>query len=59
MRSDGEWRKYLTKDERTRLREIDRDLAKSARRDAKLRKERVSIQNRATQRRRLAAIRGL
>jgi hypothetical protein len=59
MKSDGEWRKYLSKEERARIKAIDRALAKSAKQNEKLRKERVAIQNRATQRRRFASIRGL
>ena len=52
MRDDGDWREYLTKEERARIRAIDRELAKHEKRAAKLRKERSAIQNRATQRRR-------
>lgn len=47
-RSPRDWRRYLTPEERKRLAEIDRELAKARKKTDPLRWERHAIQNRAS-----------
>ena len=47
-RNARDWRRYLTPEERKRLAEIDRELAKMQKKTTPLRWERHAIQNRAS-----------
>lgn len=47
-RSQRDWRAYLTPEERKRVGEIDRELAKMQKRAGPLKYERHTIQNRAS-----------
>jgi hypothetical protein len=47
----ADWRSYLNPDERKRIRELDRAIAKADKAVSAMRAERETIQNRATKRR--------